>query len=193
MPQTNKNMKVLFLDRDGVINVESEGYITDWSEFEFLPDVLDTIKRATDEGYEIIVVSNQSAIGRGLCSRETIDEIMSNMVERVEAHGGKIKDVFYCPHSPEAECKCRKPEPDLFFQAAEKYNIELTNTWFVGDKLTDVAVAKRVGAKPILIRGGKPIPGESATEADAVRVVNNLSEAFEYLFAIDRLSVVTDA
>ncbi len=186
-------MKVLFLDRDGVINVEAEGYITDWSEFEFLPDTLDAIKRATDEGYKIIIVSNQSAIGRGLCSRETIDEIMSNMVERVEAYGGTIKDIFYCPHSPEAECKCRKPEPDLFFQAAEKYNIELTNTWFIGDKLTDVAVAKRVGAKPILIRGGKPVPGITVTEDDAVRVVNNLSEAFEYLFAIDRLSVVTDA
>ena len=193
MPQTNKNNKVLFLDRDGVINVEAEGYVTDWSEFEFLPDALDTIKRATDEGYRIIIISNQSAIGRGLCSQETIDEIMSNMVERVEAHGGKIMDIFYCPHSPEDKCKCRKPEPDLFFQAAEKYNIKLTNTWFVGDKLTDVSVAMRVGAKPILIRGGKHVPGVHVTEEDAVTVVNNLSEAFDYLFTIDRSSVVSDA
>ena len=193
MPQTNKIKKVLFLDRDGVINVEAEGYVTDWKEFEFLPDALDTIRRATDEGYRIIVVSNQSAINRGLCSRETIDEIMSNMVEKVEAHGGKIKDIFYCPHTPEEKCKCRKPEPDLFFQAAEKYNIKLTNTWFVGDKLTDVAVAMRVGTKPILIRGGKPVLGITVTEDDAVKIVNNLSEAFDFLFAMDKLRLVTDA
>ena len=68
MPQPNKNKKILFLDRDGVINVEPEGYVTDWSDFEFLPDALDTIKRATDEGYRIIIISNQSAIGRGMCS-----------------------------------------------------------------------------------------------------------------------------
>ena len=193
MPQTNKNNNVLFLDRDGVINVEAEGYVTDWSEFEFLPDALDSIKRATDKGYGIIIISNQSAISRGLCSRETIDEIMSNMVERIEAHGGKIKDIFYCPHSPEDMCKCRKPEPDLFFQAAEKYNIKLTNTWFVGDKLTDVEVAMRVGAKPILIRGGRPVPGVTVTEDDALKIVDNLSEAFDFLFAMDGLNVVTDA
>ena len=193
MPRTNKNKKVLFLDRDGVINVESEGYITDWSDFEFLPGALDTIKQATDEGYRIIIISNQSAIGRGMCSKETIDEIMSNMVETIEAHGGKIKDIFYCPHTPDDKCKCRKPEPDLFLQAAEKYNIKLTNTWFVGDKLTDVAVAMRVGTKPILIRGGKPVPDMSVTEDDAAAVVNNLSEAFEYLLAMDKLRVITDA
>ena len=193
MPQPNKNKKILFLDRDGVINVEPEGYITDWSDFEFLPDALDTIKRATDEGYRIIIISNQSAIGRGMCSKETIDEIMSNMIETIEAHGGKIKDIFYCPHTPDDMCKCRKPEPDLFFQAAEKYNIKLTNTWFVGDKLTDVAVAMRVGTRPILIRGGKPVPDISVTEDDAVTVVNNLSEAFEYLLSMDRLRAVTDA
>ena len=109
MSQADKNKQILFLDRDGVINRELDGYVTDWSEFEFLPDALDTIKRATDEGYKIIIISNQSAIGRGLCSRETIDEIMSNLVDRVEAHGGKIKDIFYCPHTPEDKCKCRKP------------------------------------------------------------------------------------
>ena len=193
MPQTNKNKKVLFLDRDGVINVEAEGYVTDWSEFEFLPDALDTIKRATDEGYDIIIISNQSAIGRGLCSRETIDEIMSNMVERVEARGGKIMDIFYCPHTPEDKCDCRKPEPGLFFQAADKYNIKLTDTWFVGDKLTDVAVAMMVGTRPILIRGGKPVTGITVTEDDALKVVDNLSEAVDFLLAIDSSSVVTDA
>ena len=114
------------------------------------------------------------------------------MVKKVEAHGGKIMDVFYCPHSPEDMCKCRKPEPDLFFQAAEKYDIELTNTWFIGDKLTDVEVAITVGAKPILIRGGRPVRGITVTEDDALKVVDNLSEAFDFLFLTDNLSVVPD-
>ena len=190
MPPIRKNKQVLFLDRDGVINREAEGYITEWSQFEFLPGALEAIRRVTEEGYKIIIISNQSAINRGLATKEEIDQIMTNMVTEIEASGGKIWDIYYCPHRPEDKCDCRKPEPGLFFQAEEKHRVKITNTWFVGDKLTDVAVAIRVGARPILIRGGKPVPGVLVTEEDAVTVVDNLSEAVDYIIAMDRLRMV---
>ncbi len=190
MPPIRKNKQVLFLDRDGVINREADGYITEWSQFEFLPGALDAIRRLTEEGYKIIVISNQSAINRGLATNDDIDQIMTNMVTEIEVSGGKIWDIYYCPHKPEDKCDCRKPEPGLFFQAGEKHRVKITNTWFVGDKLTDVAVAIKVGARPILIRGGKPVTGIWVTEEDAVTVVDNLSGAVEYIIAMDRLRVV---
>ena len=192
MPPIRKNKQVLFLDRDGVINREAEGYITEWSQFEFLPGALEAIRRVTEEGYKIIIISNQSAINRGLATKEEIDQIMTNMVTEIEASGGKIWDIYYCPHRPEDKCDCRKPEPGLFFQAEEKHGVKITNTWFVGDKLTDVAVAIRIGARPILIRGGKVVPGVLVTEEDAVTVVDDLSGAVDYIIAMDRLRVVAN-
>lgn len=192
MPPIRKNKQVLFLDRDGVINREAEGYITEWSQFEFLPGALEAIRRLTEEGYKIIIISNQSAINRGLATKDEIDRIMTNMVTEIEASGGKIWDIYYCPHRPEDKCDCRKPEPGLFFQAEEKHGVKITNTWFVGDKLTDVAVAIRIGARPILIRGGKVVPGVLVTEEDAVTVVDDLSGAVDYIIAMDRLRVVAN-
>lgn len=190
MPPIRKNKQALFLDRDGVINREAEGYITEWSQFEFLPGALEAIRRLTEEGYKIIIISNQSAINRGLATKDEIDRIMTNMVTEIEASGGKIWDIYYCPHRPEDKCDCRKPEPGLFFQAEEKHGVKITNTWFVGDKLTDVAVAIRIGARPILIRGGKVVPGVLVTEEDAVTVVDDLTGAVDYIIAMDRLRAV---
>ena len=190
MPPIRKNKQVLFLDRDGVINREADGYVTEWSEFGFLPGAIEAIRRLTEEGYKIIIISNQSSINRGLATKDEIDQIMTNMVTEIEDSGGKILDIYYCPHRPEDKCDCRKPEPGLFFQAEEKHGVKLTNSWFVGDKLTDVAVAMRVGARPILIRGGKPVHGIQVTEEDAETVVDNLSGAVDYIIAMDRLRMV---
>ena len=192
MPPIRKNKQVLFLDRDGVINREADGYVTEWSQFEFLPGAIEAIRRLTEEGYKIIIISNQSAINRGLATKDEIDRIMTNMVTEIEAAGGKIRDIYYCPHMPEDKCDCRKPEPGLFFQAAEKHRVKITNTWFVGDKLTDIAVAMRVGARPILIRGGKPVLGVQVTEDDAATVVDDLTEAADYIIAMDRLRMVSN-
>ena len=192
MPPIRKNKQALFLDRDGVINREADGYVTEWSQFEFLPGAIEAIRRLTEEGYKIIIISNQSAINRGLATKDEIDRIMTNMVTEIEAAGGKIRDIYYCPHMPEDKCDCRKPEPGLFFQAAEKHGVILTSTWFVGDKLTDIAVAMRVGARPILIRGGKPVPGVQVTEDDAATVVDDLTEAADYIIAMDRLRMVSN-
>jgi len=188
MPQTDKNKRVIFLDRDGVINRELDGYVTDWSKFDFLPGALDSLKLFADNGWSVIVISNQSAIGRGFATKEAIDKIMANMVSDVQAAGGDILAVFYCPHAPEDGCSCRKPKPDLFYQAAEKHGIDLSKTWFIGDKLSDVEAAKSATLKPILIKGGKQVKGISVTEDDAVAVVSDLSEAIEFIMAEIRVN-----
>lgn len=188
MPQLDKNKQIIFLDRDGVINREIDGYVTDWSQFEFLPDALDSLKFLNENGWSVIVITNQSAIDRGYATAEEIDEIMAKMISEVQATGGDILDVFYCPHTPEEGCSCRKPKPDLFYQAAEKYGIDLSDKWFIGDKLSDVEAAKSASLKPILIKGGKEVKGLSVSEDDAVAIVTDLSEAIKFIMADSKVS-----
>ncbi len=182
MPQLDKNKRIIFLDRDGVINRELEGYVTEWSEFEFLPDALKALKFLKEKDWNVVVITNQSAIGRGYATKEVIEEIMAKMISEVREAGGDILDVFYCPHTPEDACSCRKPKPDLFYQAAEKYGIDLSNKWYIGDKLSDVQAAKSASLKAILIMGGKEVRGLSVSEDDAAAIVSNLSEAVEFIF-----------
>ena len=182
MPQLDKNKRIIFLDRDGVINRELEGYVTEWSEFEFLPDALKALKFLKEKDWNVVVITNQSAIGRGYATKEVIEEITAKMISEVREAGGDILDVFYCPHTPEDACSCRKPKPDLFYQAAEKYGIDLSNKWYIGDKLSDVQAAKSASLKAILIRGGKEVKGLSVSENDAAAIVSNLSEAVEFIF-----------
>ena len=191
MPHTVKNKRIIFLDRDGVINRELNGYVTDWSKFKFLPDALESLKILNENGWSVIVITNQSAIGRGFATAKAIDEIMANMISEVQASGGDILDVFYCPHLPEDGCSCRKPKPDLFYQAAEKHGIDLSNKWYIGDKLSDVEAAKSAALRSILIKGGKVVEGISVTEDDAVAIVNNLSEAIKFI--MEELKVNADA
>jgi len=113
MPQLDKNKQIIFLDRDGVINRELDGYVTEWSEFEFLPDALKALKFLKDKGWSVIVITNQSTIGRGYATKEAIEEIMAKMISEVQEAGGDILDVLYCPHTPEDACSCRKPSRQL--------------------------------------------------------------------------------
>lgn len=182
MPHLDKNKQIIFLDRDGVINRELDGYLTEWSEFEFLPDALKALKFLKENGWSVIVITNQSAIGRGFATEEAIEEIMAKMISEVQEAGGDILDIFYCPHTPEDACSCRKPKPDLFYQAAEKYGIDLSNRWYIGDKLSDVEAAKSASLKTILIKGGKGVKGLSVSEDDAAAIVSNLFEAVEFIF-----------
>ncbi len=145
----------VFLDRDGVINRDSPDYIKSWKEFEFIPGSIDAIADLTCRGYSIFIISNQSAVGRQLASRSEIDQIFNNMRQTVESEGGRITDIFYCPHRPEDQCECRKPKPGLIFQARQKYNIDLSTAVMVGDSLTDIECAKNAGCGyTILVESG---------------------------------------
>ena len=131
MPSKTENFspeKFIFLDRDGVINRDSSEYIKTWEEFEFLPGSLGALQRLTAEGYRIIVITNQSIIGRGWVSLETLEEIFTRMKAEIANNGGRIHDIFFCPHTPGEGCSCRKPEPGLIARAAQTHNIDISAT-----------------------------------------------------------------
>jgi len=153
---TLKNMKkVLFLDRDGVINRDRPSYITKWEEFQFLPGSIEAVAQLTAIGFSIIIITNQSAIGRKIMSPETLNQISANMQRELEAGGGKILDIFYCPHLPEDGCDCRKPAAGLLRKAAAKYNIDLAKAGLIGDNAKDIICARSTGcAFSVLVESG---------------------------------------
>jgi D-glycero-D-manno-heptose 1,7-bisphosphate phosphatase len=145
----------VFLDRDGVINKDSAEYIKHPSEFEFIPKSPEAVALLTQSGFNVIVISNQSMIGRNLSSKEISDAVFKKMKVGIEAAGGRITDIFYCPHIPEDRCSCRKPQPGLIFQAQKKWLIDLARSFMVGDSVKDIACARAAGcAKVLLVKTG---------------------------------------
>lgn len=145
----------VFLDRDGVINRDSDAYVKDPSEFEFIPKSPEAIALLSQSGFQVIVITNQSMIGRGLATKESLEAIFEKMNAGVEAAGGRITDIFYCPHVDEDRCSCRKPEPGLIFQAQKKYRIDLIRSFMVGDSPKDILCARNAGCrKAILVKTG---------------------------------------
>ena len=149
-------MKTVFLDRDGVINRNPPnwGYVQTWEEFDFIPNAQKAIRELTENGYRIIVVTNQAGIGRGLFSEENLKDIHSRMVAKITEAGGRIDAVYYCPHHPEAGCECRKPKPGMLIRAAREHNIQLSSAYLIGDSTTDIQAGRRVGAKALLVLTG---------------------------------------
>lgn len=145
----------VFLDRDGVINANREDYVRCWTEFTFLPGALDALRRLAALAWPVVVISNQAAIGRGLVSREAVEEVNGRMVAAVQAAGGRIDDVLYCPHRPEEACGCRKPQPGLLLRAADRLNLDLSLSFLVGDAECDVLAAQAAGLRPVLVRTGR--------------------------------------
>ncbi len=144
----------VFLDRDGVINRDRPDYVKSWEEFEFLPGALEAFRVLAAGPHKVVVISNQSSIGRGLVSRETVDEIHARMTEAVRRSGGRIDAIYYCPHRPDENCPCRKPQPGLILKAARELDIDLTGSWLVGDDLRDLEAAVAAGVRPVLVRTG---------------------------------------
>jgi histidinol-phosphate phosphatase family protein len=147
--------KAIFLDRDGVICENRHDYVKSWFEFQFLPDVKQSLATLCELPYPIIVVTNQSAIGRGLVSTEVIQDIHDRMVNEVVAYGGRIDRVFHCPHHPADGCDCRKPEPGLLRQAAREMGIDLNGSYLIGDATTDIVAGQRAGCQTLLVLTGR--------------------------------------
>ena len=149
-------MKTIFLDRDGVINHNppNRGYVRKWGEFTFIPNAREAIRELSENGYRIIVITNQSGIGRGLYSEEDVVDIHSKMVSEISKAGGTIDAVYYCPHHPDAGCECRKPKPGMLARAACEHNVELSSACLIGDWITDIEVGQRVGATTFLVLTG---------------------------------------
>ncbi|MDR2506902.1 MAG: D-glycero-beta-D-manno-heptose 1,7-bisphosphate 7-phosphatase [Candidatus Accumulibacter sp.] len=149
-------MKLIILDRDGVINKDSDGFIKSPDEWEAIPGSLESIARLTRAGHRVVLATNQSGIGRGLFDMDSLNAIHDKMRRSLDAHGGRIDAVFYCPHTAEADCACRKPKPGMFLSIAERFEVELAREIIaVGDSLRDLEAAAAAGVTPALVLTGK--------------------------------------
>jgi D-glycero-D-manno-heptose 1,7-bisphosphate phosphatase len=148
-------MKLIILDRDGVINHDSDQFIKSPEEWKPLPGSLEAIARLTQAGYRVVVATNQSGIGRGLFDMPTLNAIHDKMHKACALVGGRIDAVFFCPHAAEADCKCRKPRSGMIEEIAERYGSDLQNVPSVGDSLRDLEASACKGAQPVLVLTGK--------------------------------------
>lgn len=146
---------VIVLDRDGVINRDSEEFIKTPEEWEALPGALEAIARLHRAGYVLAVATNQSGVGRGLLSVDTLWSIHRKMLTQILDAGGYIARIFFCLHAPEDGCDCRKPRPGLLYQVAEYFACGFDHMIMVGDSTRDIEAARAVGARTILVRTGK--------------------------------------
>jgi len=148
-------MKLIILDRDGVINEDSDDYIKSPDEWVPIPGSLEAISRLNQAGARVVVASNQSGLARGLYDIETLDRIHAKMHRHLAAVGGVVEAVFFCPHGPDDGCQCRKPRPGLLREIEARLKVTLRTAVCVGDSLRDLEAARAVGATPVLVRTGK--------------------------------------
>ncbi len=171
-------MSLIILDRDGVINHDSDDYITSEQQWEAIPGSLQAIAHLSLNGYRIVVVSNQSALALGILSIEDLHRIHQRMLTHLAQYGGVIEAIFFCPHAAGAGCGCRKPATGLLEDISDRLRVSLQHVYFIGDKLTDIQAAQAIKAKPVLVRTGK---GQAELErgviADAVPVYDDLAAA----------------
>jgi len=186
LKKTVKN-KIIFLDRDGVINWDPIGdYIKHPDDFKFLPGVAEALHKLTLANYQIVVISNQAGVGDGVFSRENLEAVNKRFLEQVAKVGSKISGIFYCLHGKQAGCECRKPETGLFEQASEKIgSYERGNTYYIGDKASDIVAGKRFGLKTIFVLSGhgqNEMPNLKK-EHYPDHISDNLGEAITYLLS----------
>lgn len=147
-------MALIILDRDGVINEDSDDFIKSPDEWRAIPGSLEAIARLTRHNYQVVVVSNQSGIGRRKFSIDALNAIHLKMHSHLTQYGGTIDAIFFCPHTPRDECSCRKPKPGLYNQVSDRLRVSLSKVFCIGDKMTDVQAIKSAGGKPILVKTG---------------------------------------
>jgi D-glycero-D-manno-heptose 1,7-bisphosphate phosphatase len=150
-------MKLIILDRDGVINYDSAEYIKSPDEWKPIPGSLEAIARLNQDGYHVVVATNQSGIGRGLFEVAALNAIHDKMHKALGQVGGRIDAVFFCPHAQDAGCNCRKPKPGLLEDIAHRFNTELAGVPSIGDSLRDLQAAAAVDAQAILVLTGKGV------------------------------------
>jgi len=174
---------LIILDRDGVINYDSDAYIRAPEEWRPLPGSIEAIAALAARGYLLVVVSNQSGVGRGLFSEATLAAIHAKMSRTIETAGGALAGIYYCPHRPDEGCGCRKPAPGLLHRISHDFACPLAGVPFIGDKLSDVLAADAVEAQPILVRTGSGEDTLAMLGARKLQVYDDLADAARHLLA----------
>jgi D-glycero-D-manno-heptose 1,7-bisphosphate phosphatase len=148
-------MKLVILDRDGVINLDSDQFIKRPEEWKPIPGALEGVARLNQAGFHVVVATNQSGIGRGLFDMTMLNAINEKMIDALAQVGGRLDAIFFCPHAAETNCACRKPKPGMFEEIGQRFNAPLRGTPSVGDSLRDLQASAAVGAQPLLVLTGK--------------------------------------
>lgn len=162
MPDTSQRVRLVILDRDGVINKESRDFVKSADEWIPLDGSIEAIAALTNGGFRVAVASNQSGLARGLFDYSALYAMHEKMRDLVTAAGGRIDHIVICPHGPDDQCDCRKPKPGLLLQVAEHFGADLCGVAFIGDSIRDLEAARAAGARPVLVRSGN---GELAAKA----------------------------
>ena len=149
------NSKLIILDRDGTINHDSDDYVKSPDEWQALPGAIDAIARLNHAGWHTVIATNQSGLGRGLFDVATLNLIHEKLNKALAKAGGRVDAIFYCPHTPDDHCQCRKPLPGLFEQISDRFGVDLSEVHAVGDTLRDAQAAAAVGCQTHLVRTGK--------------------------------------
>ncbi len=152
----------LFLDRDGVFIENRANYVQSWEDVEFFPEALAALARIREVPYKIIVVTNQSAVGRGIMSLETAVQLNNRILERVRRENGRIDASYLCPAKPGTNDPCRKPQPGMLLQAAQEHNLDLSQSYMIGDALTDIQAGQAAGVKQAILL----LTGRGQAQAD---------------------------
>ncbi len=179
-------MQLIILDRDGVINEDSDEFIKSPSEWQPIRGSLEAIARLHRAGWHVVVATNQSGIARKLFDLDTLARIHETMLHRVIECGGIIEAVFFCPHGPDDGCNCRKPRPGMFIDIANRLRTDLQDVPAIGDSLRDIEAARAAGATPILVKTGKGFGTVSSPDMDpGIAVYDDLYSAVEHLLDTD--------
>jgi D-glycero-D-manno-heptose 1,7-bisphosphate phosphatase len=178
-----RGARLVMIDRDGVINEDSDDFIKSVAEWRPIPGSLEAIAALHRAGWRVAVVTNQSGIGRGLYDEATLGEIHAHMRERVRAAGGELAGVYHCPHLPDAGCECRKPRPGMFRALERELGVPVAGAPYIGDRVSDVEAAEAVGARPMLVRTGTGTAAEALLGPRRVPVFDDLAAAARSLLA----------
>ncbi|WP_320172600.1 D-glycero-beta-D-manno-heptose 1,7-bisphosphate 7-phosphatase [Maridesulfovibrio sp.] len=173
-------MKYVLLDRDGTIIVDTH-YLSDPEKVEMLPNAFEGLKKLYDAGFGLIVVTNQSGIGRGYYQESDMHAVNARMEKLLAERGIELSAIFFCPHAPDRECGCRKPAPGMFDQAVERFGMNPQECYVIGDKICDIELGRARNAKSILVRTGKGAAEESKCADLATYVADDLLDAAKYI------------
>lgn len=184
-------LPAIFLDRDGVLIENRPDYVREWSQVNPFPDAIRALSRVAMKNYKVVIVTNQSAVGRGLITLDAAQTINRLLIDLICQQGGQVDGVYMCPHEPDAGCSCRKPRPGLLMRAAQELSLDLQRSWMIGDAWTDLQAGQAAGLRNvILVKTGRG--AEQLLQPRPKILVNhficeNLADAIDTLLAKDRI------
>jgi D-glycero-D-manno-heptose 1,7-bisphosphate phosphatase len=187
----------IFLDRDGVLIENRSDYVREWSQVKIFPEAIKALSRTAIKNYKVVIVTNQSAVGRGIISLDMASEINHRLLKLIHSYGGHVEGIYMCPHKPDDNCSCRKPKPGLLLQAAKELTLNLQRSWMIGDAWSDVRAGQAAGVKQtILVKTGRGRAQLSKFRPDNIPnnlIIENLTRAIDAIITTDKIqSTITN-